>query len=117
MRNPQTALGKQSAARVGLFLNFCGNLAPDFFASQIAAPRKLFCALFDFLVRVETVMRPAKSRIHDNGIFMRRPHAQTPPQPTLCCTSLTGTSQSRQDASRNYDRETARPEYSQLFAG
>src|SRR5690242_7329813 len=61
-----------------LFLNFGGNLAPDFLASHIAAACKLFRAFFDFIVGVETVTRPTKARIHHNRIFMRRPHIALP---------------------------------------
>ena len=71
-------LGIQGPNHRRFFLNLCGNLAPDFFASQVAAKRKLRRSFFDSRVSIETITRPAKSRIHHNGIFMRRPHTQLP---------------------------------------
>ena len=96
--------GMQGPGRRGLFLDFSGYFAPNFFAVQVTALPKLFRALSDFFVGVETVMSPAKSRIHHNGVFMRRPH-DNPPN-TRKDGSLNGASQRRQVASQNFDNES-----------
>jgi hypothetical protein len=68
----------QGLARGWLFLNFGGNLAPDFLTGDIAATCKLLRAFFDFVVSVEPIARPTKTRIHYDRIFMRRPHTELP---------------------------------------
>ena len=67
-------LGEQGSVLLGRFFNFNGDLVPDLFAFQIAIVSKLFCALSDFLVSIESVMRAAEIRIHYNGILTRNPH-------------------------------------------
>jgi hypothetical protein len=57
-------LGEQSSILLRRFFNFDSDLVPNLFAFQIAIVSKLFCALSDFLVSIESVMRAAEIRIH-----------------------------------------------------
>ena len=67
-------LGKQGSILLRRFFNLGGDLVPDLFTFKIAVVSELFCALFDLLVSVESVMRAAEIRIHYNGILTRNPH-------------------------------------------
>ena len=74
----------QGPGRRGLFLDFSGYFAPDSFAGQVTAARQLLCPFSDSFVGVEPVTGPAKSRIHHDRIFMRRPHTQLPNTTPFC---------------------------------
>jgi hypothetical protein len=67
-------LGEQGSTLLGRFFNFDSDLVPNLFPFQIAIVSKLFCALSDFLVSIESVVCAAKIRIHYNGILTRNPH-------------------------------------------
>jgi hypothetical protein len=67
-------LGEQGSVLLRRFFNFDSDLVPNLFAFQIAIVSKLFCALSDLLVSIESVMRAAEIRIHYNRILTRNPH-------------------------------------------
>jgi hypothetical protein len=67
-------LSEQRSTRLRRFFNLGGDLVPDLFTFNVAIVSQLFCALFDLLVSVKSVMCTAEIRVHHNSVLTRNPH-------------------------------------------
>jgi hypothetical protein len=67
-------LREQGSIPLRRFFNLGGDLVPDLFTVKVAIVSQLFCALFDLLVSIKSVMCTAEIRVHHDSVLTRNPH-------------------------------------------